>query len=100
MFARLAFACAINVDPDILIVDEVLSVGDMAFQLKCFKKFQQFKESGKTILYRRITDAEKSAKIERTEYNRIISFDELEDMVKAIYLEVNSKVKRIRGKNL
>lgn len=51
MFARLAFACAINVDPDILIVDEVLSVGDMAFQLKCFKKFQEFKERGKTILY-------------------------------------------------
>ena len=43
MFARLAFACAINVEPDILIVDEVLSVGDMAFQLKCFKKFEQFK---------------------------------------------------------
>lgn len=51
MFARLAFACAINVDPDILIVDEVLSVGDMAFQLKCFKKFEQFKEAGKTILF-------------------------------------------------
>ena len=51
MFARLAFACAINVDPDILIVDEVLSVGDMSFQLKCFKKFQQFKENGKTILF-------------------------------------------------
>ena len=51
MFARLAFACAINVDPDILIVDEVLSVGDMSFQLKCFKKFQQFKESGKTIIF-------------------------------------------------
>lgn len=51
MFARLAFSCAINVDPDILIVDEVLSVGDMAFQLKCFKKFQQFKEKGKTILF-------------------------------------------------
>lgn len=51
MFARLAFACAINVEPDILIVDEVLSVGDMAFQLKCFKKFQQFKEKGKTILF-------------------------------------------------
>ena len=51
MFARLAFACAINVDPDILIVDEVLSVGDMAFQLKCFKKFEQFKEKGKTILF-------------------------------------------------
>lgn len=51
MFARLAFACAINVDPDILIVDEVLSVGDMAFQLKCFKKFEQFKEKGKTIIF-------------------------------------------------
>ena len=51
MFARLAFACAINVDPDILIVDEVLSVGDMAFQLKCFKKFQEFKDKGKTILF-------------------------------------------------
>lgn len=51
MFARLAFACAINVNPDILIVDEVLSVGDIAFQLKCFKKFEQFKEEGKTILF-------------------------------------------------
>lgn len=51
MFARLAFACAINVDPDVLIVDEVLSVGDMAFQLKCFKKFEQFKKAGKTIIF-------------------------------------------------
>lgn len=51
MFARLAFACAIHVNPDILIVDEVLSVGDMAFQLKCFKKFEQFKKEGKTILF-------------------------------------------------
>ena len=51
MFARLAVACAINVDPDILIVDEVLSVGDMAFQMKCFKKFEQFRKQGKTILF-------------------------------------------------
>lgn len=51
MFARLAFACAINVDPEVLIVDEVLSVGDMAFQLKCFKKFEEFKKKGKTILF-------------------------------------------------
>ncbi len=51
MFARLAFACAINVNPDVLIVDEVLSVGDMAFQLKCFKKFEEFKAKGKTILF-------------------------------------------------
>ncbi len=51
MFARLAFACAINVDPDILIVDEVLSVGDMAFQLKCFKRFEKLKKEGKTIIF-------------------------------------------------
>lgn len=51
MFARLAFACAIHVKPDILIVDEVLSVGDIAFQIKCFKKFEEFKKEGKTILF-------------------------------------------------
>lgn len=51
MFARLAFSCAINVDPDILIVDEILSVGDMRFQAKCFNKFKEFKDKGVTILY-------------------------------------------------
>jgi len=51
MFARLAFSVAINVDPDILIIDEALSVGDMAFQMKCFKKFQDFQEQGRTILF-------------------------------------------------
>lgn len=51
MFARLAFAVAINVDPDILIVDEALSVGDFAFQAKCFQRFQDFQKVGKTILF-------------------------------------------------
>ena len=51
MMMRLAFSVATVVCPEILIVDEVLSVGDMAFQLKCFKKFQEFKEKGKTILF-------------------------------------------------
>lgn len=51
MFARLAFSCAINVEPDILIVDEILSVGDMRFQAKCFNKFKEFREKGVTILY-------------------------------------------------
>ena len=51
MFARLAFSCAINVEPDVLIVDEILSVGDIRFQAKCFNKFKEFKEQGVTILY-------------------------------------------------
>ena len=51
MFARLAFAVAINVDPDILIVDEILSVVDVGFQVKCMEKFNEFKKKGKTILY-------------------------------------------------
>ena len=51
MFARLAFAVAINVDPDILIVDEALSVGDVFFQAKCYKKLEDLKKAGKTILF-------------------------------------------------
>lgn len=51
MFVRLAFAVAINVEPDILIVDEALAVGDVRFQLKCMDKFLEFKEKGITILY-------------------------------------------------
>lgn len=51
MFARLAFAVAINVEPEILIVDEALSVGDIFFQSKCFRKFNEFKDAGKTILF-------------------------------------------------
>ena len=51
MFARLAFAVSINVEPDILIVDEALSVGDLFFQNKCFQKFNELKDKGVTILF-------------------------------------------------
>ena len=51
MFARLAFSCAINIEPEVLIVDEVLSVGDMAFQEKSITKMKEIREKGTTIIF-------------------------------------------------
>lgn len=51
MAVRLGFAVAINVDPDILIIDEVLAVGDASFQQKCYQKIESFRRDGKTILF-------------------------------------------------
>lgn len=51
MFARLAFAVSINVEPDILIVDEALAVGDVRFQTKCIDKMKELKNGGTTILF-------------------------------------------------
>ncbi len=51
MVMRLAFSVAINIDPDILIVDEILAVGDQAFQLKCIERIRKFREAQKTLLF-------------------------------------------------
>lgn len=51
MYARLAFSVAIHVDPEVLIVDEALAVGDAKFQAQCFRKFEEFKARGVTILF-------------------------------------------------
>ena len=51
MFVRLAFAASIAVDPDVLIIDEALAVGDMSFQIKCFGRMNQLREKGATILF-------------------------------------------------
>ena len=51
MYMRLAFSVAINVDADILLIDEILSVGDQYFQKKCFKKMEELKKEGKTMVF-------------------------------------------------
>jgi ABC-2 type transport system ATP-binding protein/lipopolysaccharide transport system ATP-binding protein len=51
MYMRLAFAVATEVDPDILVVDEILAVGDFTFQEKCLQRLKAFREAGKTILF-------------------------------------------------
>ena len=51
MIMRLAFSVAVHMDPDILIIDEVLAVGDQSFQAKCFEKISGFRHAGKTLLF-------------------------------------------------
>jgi uncharacterized membrane protein YebE (DUF533 family) len=50
MYVRLAFAVAINVDPELLLIDEILAVGDVTFQQRCMEKFVEFREQGRTVV--------------------------------------------------
>ena len=63
MFMRLGFAVAVHVDPDVLLVDEVLAVGDLAFQLKCFDRMRELKADGTTIVHRQPLDARDPAAV-------------------------------------
>ena len=74
MYVRLGFAVAVNVDPDILLVDEVLSVGDEAFQRKCIERVEKFQQEGRTILF--VTHA---ADLVRRICDRAIVLDHGED---------------------
>src|SRR5208282_427753 len=51
MYMRLAFSVATEIDPDILLIDEILAVGDMPFQQKCFERIRSFRRAGKTIIF-------------------------------------------------
>ena len=51
MYVRLGFAVAVNLDPDVLLVDEVLAVGDEPFQAKCLSRIKQFQDEGRTIVF-------------------------------------------------
>jgi len=112
MFARLAFAVAINVDPEILIVDEALSVGDIRFQIKCMNKMKEMMKGGTTVLFvshdtnaiRRFCDKAiwlKNGNVEAIgEVNKII--DKYEDFLKLadkkiINTNVESEIKNDNG---
>lgn len=71
MYIRLGFAVAISVDPEILIVDEVLAVGDEAFQRKCLDKIDEFRDSGKTIIF--VTH---NVEVTREICNRVVMLEE------------------------
>ncbi|MDR1264818.1 MAG: ABC transporter ATP-binding protein [Propionibacteriaceae bacterium] len=78
MYVRLAFAVAVHVDPDILLVDEVLAVGDEPFQAKCMDKIRQFKQEGRTIVFVSHSTAQVTAVCDRAivlEHGRIVEDD-------------------------
>ena len=92
MYMRLAFSVAINVDADILLIDEILSVGDQHFQEKCFNKMRELKKEGKTMVF--VTHSMESVKnlCDRAVwlYNGKIRMDGNTDKVVNEYLRVTT----------
>lgn len=90
MYVRLAFAVAIHVDPDILLVDEVLAVGDEAFQRKCLDKIRQFQSEGRTIIivtHSLDTVAEMCSRAIVLDHGRIIADDAPEGALRVLRRE-------------
>jgi ABC-2 type transport system ATP-binding protein len=84
MYVRLGFSVAINVDPDILLVDEVLAVGDAAFQQKCLEKFADYRRAGKTVVV--VSHAMGSVRtmcdeVARLEHGRVVATGRPESIV-------------------
>jgi lipopolysaccharide transport system ATP-binding protein len=100
MVVRLAFAVSINVDPDILIVDEALAVGDAAFQFKCHERLNALTESGVTLLF-----VSHNMEMVRTFCNRVVYLQEgrlrgtgsPEDMTELYYFDLRAEQQRSRG---
>ena len=92
MYTRLAFAVATEVNPDILLVDEILSVGDMAFQQKCFERLREVRKANKTVLF--VTHSLKDIE----EYcDRAILLDHGQVMMEGRPLEVIEMYKEMSG---
>jgi ABC-type polysaccharide/polyol phosphate transport system ATPase subunit len=98
MVLRLGFAIAVHVDFDILLVDEVLSVGDLLFQRKCIAKMREFKEQGKTIIMATHNLADVSALCDRVLLlrNGIIEYDgKVEEVIRKYWQECEREQNRI-----
>jgi ABC-type polysaccharide/polyol phosphate transport system ATPase subunit len=121
MYVRLGFAIAIHSDPDILLIDEVLAVGDVQFQVKCFRKITSLKEMGKTIIIvthdmgiiQKYTDRVilldkghlhciDTPKDAINKYLSLVSskFEEIQDKTKSVPIELGISTKKLPNQNI